>query len=86
MTALCFSQLTSPAEQLLRRQSMPSRYRTDLVAPRNDLRNDPRLVLVAPLPPTAGSREDLKPSDWLITGCVCRQNCRCRGECLDAIV
>src|SRR4029453_9061156 len=40
---------------------MPSGYRTDRVAARHDLRNDPRLVLVAPLPPTAGSGEDLKP-------------------------
>ena len=32
MTARCFSQLTAPAEQLLRRQSMPSRYRADRVA------------------------------------------------------
>ncbi|MGY3698729.1 hypothetical protein ACVIGA_008871 [Bradyrhizobium sp. USDA 3240] len=61
MTARSFSQLTAPAKQLLRRQSMPSRYRTDRVAARNDLRNNPRLVLVAPLPPTAGSSEDLKP-------------------------
>ncbi|SDJ96768.1 hypothetical protein SAMN05216338_107627 [Bradyrhizobium sp. Rc2d] len=61
MIARCFSQLTSPAKQLLRRQSVRSGYRTDRVAARHDLRNDPRLVLVAPLPSTAGCGEDLKP-------------------------
>src|SRR3954449_1360412 len=61
MTACCFSQLTSPAKQLLRRQSMPSSHGTHRVATRHDLRDDPHLVLVAPLPPTTGSGEDLEP-------------------------
>ncbi|MGY3133894.1 hypothetical protein ACVWZM_004576 [Bradyrhizobium sp. USDA 4501] len=60
-----FSQLTAPAKQLLRRQSMPSRYRADRIATRHDLRENPCLVLVAPLPPTAGSGEDLEPPHWL---------------------
>lgn len=38
ITACCFSQRTSPAEQLVRRQSMSSRYRTDRVAARYDYR------------------------------------------------
>lgn len=45
----------------MRRQSMPSRYRAHRVATRNDLRHSPTLVIVAPLPPTAGSGEDLEP-------------------------
>jgi hypothetical protein len=56
-----FSQLTSRAKQLPRRQSMPSGYLTNRVAARHDLRNDPRLVLVAPPPPTTGSGKHLKP-------------------------
>lgn len=36
--ACCFSQWMSPAEQLVRRQSIPSRYRTDQVAARYDYR------------------------------------------------
>src|SRR6516165_7080292 len=40
---------------------MPSRHRTDRVAARHDFCNNPRLVLITPLPPTPGSGEDLKP-------------------------
>ncbi|WP_459604780.1 hypothetical protein [Bradyrhizobium sp. 5.13L] len=36
ITACCFSQWMSPAEQLVRRQCIPSRYRTDRVAARYD--------------------------------------------------
>src|SRR6516164_6420791 len=65
MPARCSSQLTAPAKQLLRRQSMAPGYRTDGVAARKDFRNNPSLVLVAPLPPTTGSGEDLKTPHWL---------------------
>jgi hypothetical protein len=40
-------------------------HRTDRVTARFDLCNDPRLVLIAPLPPTTGSSEDFQPPDRL---------------------
>ena len=43
---LRFSQLTSPAKQLLWRQSMPSRHTRNRVATRHDLRDNPSLVFI----------------------------------------
>src|SRR4029077_13973099 len=60
-----FSQLPAPAKQLLWRQSMPSSHGTDRVTTRHDLRDNPRLVLDAPLPPTTRSSEDFQPPDRL---------------------
>src|SRR5437764_796768 len=59
------SQLAAPAEQLLRRQPMAPSYRTDRVTTRHDLRDNPRLVLMAPLPPATGSGENLQPPNRL---------------------
>ena len=59
------SQLTAPAKKLLRRRSMPSGHLTDRVTTRGDLRDDQRLVLVAPLPPTTGFGEDFQSAHRL---------------------
>jgi hypothetical protein len=59
------SQLTAPAKKLLRRQSVPSSHLTDRVTTRCDLRDDPRLVLVSPPPPTTGFGEDFQSAHRL---------------------
>jgi hypothetical protein len=61
MPGRCFPQVAAPAKQLLRRQPMTASHGTDRVTTRNDLRNNPCLVLVASLPPTTGSCEDFQP-------------------------
>src|SRR5258707_13171884 len=44
---------------------MASSHGTNRVTTRHDLCNNPRLIFVAPLPPTTGSREDFQPPDRL---------------------
>src|SRR5438105_14082361 len=44
---------------------MAPSYRTDRVTTRHDLRDNPRLVLMAPLPPATGSGENLQPPNRL---------------------
>jgi hypothetical protein len=56
-----FSQLSAPAKQLLRRKPMAPGHGTDRVTARFHLRNNPNLVLIAPLPPASSSREDFQP-------------------------
>jgi hypothetical protein len=48
------------AKQLLRRQSMASSHRADRVTARQNLRDNPRLILRAPLPATAGAGKDFQ--------------------------
>jgi len=68
-----FPQLTAPAKQLLRRQPMTPGHGTDRLLARYGLRDNPRLVLVAPLPSTTSTSEDFQPPDRLrgsTTHCV----------------
>src|SRR5713226_9233382 len=65
MSGRRFSQLATPAKQLLRRQTMASSHGTDRVTTRYDLGNNPRLVFAAPLPPTTSPGEDFQPTDRL---------------------
>src|ERR1700744_2921325 len=62
---LSFSQLTSPAKQLLWRQSVASRYSTDRIPTRRDRRDTPRLVLITPCPPTSNAGKHFQPPDRL---------------------
>ena len=74
MLGRSFPQLTAPAKRpLLRRQPMTPGHGTDRLPARYGLRDNPRLVLVAPLPPTTGSGESFQPPHWLrgsTTHCV----------------
>src|SRR5258705_4628411 len=58
---LGFSQLTSPAKQLLGRQAMPSRNTRNRVTARHDLRDNPGLVFITKRSPTTCTGEDLQP-------------------------
>lgn len=56
------SGLPALAEQLLWRQSVPPGHPGNRIAAWLDLRDHPRLVLVAASSPTTGSSENLKPT------------------------
>jgi hypothetical protein len=73
MPGRSFSQLTAPAKQLLRRQTMAPSYGTDRLPTRYSLRDNPRLGFIAPLPSTTSTSEDFQPPDRLrgsTTHCV----------------
>ena len=62
---LSFSDLPAPAEQLLRRQSVPPRHAGNRVAAGLDLRDNPRLVFIAPDPTATRTGKDLQPANRL---------------------
>src|ERR1700722_10072283 len=62
---LSFSQLTSPAKQLLWRQSVASSYSTDRIPTRRDLRHNPSLLLITPFPPPSSAGKHFQPPDML---------------------
>src|SRR6185437_9823703 len=64
-SGLSVSQLTAPAKQLLRRQSMASGHGTNRVSARRDLGNYPDLVFITPCPPSPGAGEHFQPTDRL---------------------
>jgi hypothetical protein len=57
--------ITTPAEQLLRRQPMAARHTRHVIAALVALGKNPRLVLRRPCPPSAGARKHLKPTNRL---------------------
>jgi hypothetical protein len=59
-------QCPPPANQLLRRKSVPSGYGRDGNAARYDLRDDPGFVLGTPRAPATCAGEYLKPMNRLI--------------------
>src|SRR6185437_7594123 len=62
-SGLSVSQLTAPAKQLLRRQSMASGHGTNRVSARRDLANYLDLVFITPCPPPSGAGEHFQPAD-----------------------
>ena len=56
---------TSPAEQLLWRQSVPSGHGTDRVTAGRDLGNNPGFVFITPRPAPTRTGEHLEPTNRL---------------------